>query len=305
MPTFEPFLRENMDTMMYGAFFGTLIVFALLELRLARAEHGAARTRRWPVNGLLTALNILALGIIPISGLAAAEWARANGWGALNMVELPLAAVLVAGFLVRSLVSYAVHVAMHKVPFLWRIHRVHHTDTALDVSTTVRFHPLEFIVSVPIVIAAVTAAGVPPWVIMLYELFDAVMAVFSHANLRLPGGLERVLQWGLVTPDMHRIHHSSAQPETDSNYGATLSIWDRLFGTFRQKTGPELAAMELGLSEYRDKRVSSLFWLLALPFAGRKSGGAGRARRRPSAPGPVSVWRKICVTLIDKRGDRG
>ena len=288
MPTFEPFLRENMDALMYGAFFGTLIVLAVLELGLARSEHGVARIRRWPANGLLTALNILALGIIPVSGLAAAEWARANGWGALNMIELPLAAVLAAGFLVRSLVSYAIHVAMHKVPVLWRIHRVHHTDTALDVSTTVRFHPLEFVISVPIVIAAVTAAGVPPWVIMLYELFDAVMAVFSHANLRLPGGLERVVQWVLVTPAMHRVHHSSAQPETDSNYGATLSIWDRLFGTFRRKIEPDLAAMELGLSEYRGKEVSSLFWLLTLPFKGRPPG----TQRERNTSGTVSAGGK-------------
>jgi len=292
MPTFEPFLRENMDALMYGAFFGTLIVLAVLELGLARSERGVARGRRWPVNGLLTVLNILTLGIIPISGLAAAEWARANGWGALNMVELPLAAVLVAGFLVRSLVSYVIHVAMHKIPLLWRIHRVHHTDTAVDVSTTVRFHPLEFVISVPIVIAAVTAAGVPPWVIMLSELFDAVMAVFSHANLRLPGGLERVLPGVLVTPAMHRVHHSSAQPETDSNYGATLSIWDRLFGTFRRKSGPELTAMELGLSEYRGKKVSSFFWLLALPFASRTAGnehernpsGSVSASGKPASP---------------------
>ncbi|MGI9414101.1 MAG: sterol desaturase family protein, partial [Hyphomicrobiales bacterium] len=253
MPAFEPFLRENLDTMMYGAFFGTLVVFGLLELGLARTGHGVDRARRWPANALLTVVNILALGIIPISGLAAAEWAQANGRGALNMVELPMVAVLIAGFAVRSLVSYVIHVLMHKVPVLWRIHRVHHTDTGLDVTTTVRFHPLEFIVSVPIVVAMVAAAGVPPWVIMLYELFDAVMAVFSHANLRLPVGLERVLQWGLVTPDMHRIHHSSQQPETDSNYGATLSVWDRLFGTYRRKSGAELTAMELGLSEWRGR----------------------------------------------------
>jgi len=288
MPTFEPFLRENMDAMMYGAFFGTLFVLAILELGLARSEHGVARARRWPANGLLTVLNILALGIIPISGLAAAEWARANGWGVLNMIELPLAIVLVAGFLVRSLVSYVIHVAMHKVPVLWRIHRVHHTDTAVDVSTTVRFHPLEFVISVPIVIAVVAAAGVPPWVIMLYELFDAVMAVFSHANLRLPGGLERVLQWVLVTPAMHRVHHSTAQPETDSNFGATLSIWDRLFGTFRRKSGPDLAVMELGLSEYRSEKVSSFFWLLTLPFAGR----APDTTREQGASGAVSAGGK-------------
>ncbi|MGI9414913.1 MAG: sterol desaturase family protein, partial [Hyphomicrobiales bacterium] len=176
----------------------------------------------------------------------------------------------------------------HKVPVLWRIHRVHHTDTGLDVTTTVRFHPLEFIIFVPIVVAMVAAAGVPPWVIMLYELFDAVMAVFSHANLRLPGGIERVGQWGLVTPDMHRVHHSSRQPETDSNYGATLSVWDRLFGTYRRKSGAELTAMELGLSEWRGRRASSLLWLLALPFFNPKPEAPVQHDKGPT-PGPMSV----------------
>ena len=169
-------------------------------------------------------------------------------------------------YLARSLVSYAVHVAMHKVPWLWRLHRVHHTDTAMDISTAVRFHPLEFVVSVPAVLAATLVFGFPPLAVIIYSLVDAAMAVFSHANLRLPDRMERGVRLLLVTPAMHRIHHSALQPETDSNYGATLSCWDRLFGTHRAKPAGALASSQLGLAECRDRRSDSLPWLLSLPF---------------------------------------
>ncbi len=266
MPELEQFVRENMDPLMYGCFFGSLVVLGALELWITRSERAAPRGRRWPANWAMTALNIAVLGALPISGLAAAEIARTNGWGVFNQLDVSFAVMLVAGFALRSLVSYLIHVAMHKVPVLWRLHRVHHTDTSLDVSTTVRFHPLEFVISVPVVIGVVIGFGISPLVIILYELFDAVMAVFSHANIRLPRGLERVLQWALVTPDMHRVHHSSAQPETDSNYGATLSVWDRAFGTYVRKADGDLTRMELGLEECRDRRATSFFWLLASPF---------------------------------------
>lgn len=279
MTELEQFVRENMEPLMYGAFFGSLFVLAVLELWITRSERPAPRRRRWPANWAMTALNIVILGALPISGLAAAELARANGWGLFNQVEVSFAVMLVAGFALRSLTSYGVHVAMHKVPILWRLHRVHHTDTALDVSTTVRFHPLELVVSVPVVVGVVAAFGISPVVIILYELFDAVMAVFSHANIRLPRGLERVLQWALVTPDMHRVHHSSAQPETDSNYGATFSIWDRAFGTYVRKSDGDLTRMELGLEECRDGRSASFFWLLASPFL--------QLRQAPPAGRPV------------------
>jgi len=270
MPALESFVRENMDPLIYGCFFGSLLLLGLLELWITRSERAAPRRRRWPANGAITVLNIVLLGALPLSGLVVAELAQANGWGLFNQLEFSVAVVLIAGFLIRSFASYTIHVAMHKVPILWRLHRVHHTDTAMDVSTTVRFHPLEFIVSVPIIVGLIAMTGIPPLVIMLYELFDAVMAVFSHANIRLPRPIERILQWLLVTPDMHRVHHSSTQAETDSNYGATLSIWNRLFRTYQVKSDAGLTAMELGLSECRDKRTSSFWWLMALPFFGAK-----------------------------------
>jgi sterol desaturase/sphingolipid hydroxylase (fatty acid hydroxylase superfamily) len=143
---------------------------------------------------------------------------------------------------------------------------VHHSDDFFDVSTAVRFHPLEFAIQVPISLAAIVALGIPPVAIIVYELIDAAMAVWTHANVRLPGWLERTLNPILVTPAMHRIHHSADWRETDSNYGATLAIWDRLFGTYRTRSEEELAAMSLGLKECQDGRSRSLLWLLKAPF---------------------------------------
>ncbi len=260
-------LRLEFEPLQYAAFFAALAVLGLLETRLALSAMPAGRRRRWPANTGLTVLNILVLGALPLSALAVADWAEAEGWGLLRQpLFLPPAAAIAAGFVLRSLVSYAVHVAMHKIPLLWRVHRVHHTDTEMDVSTTVRFHPLEFVISVPPVLAAVAALGIPPLAVILYELFDALMAVFTHANVRLPGGVERALRLVLVTPAMHRIHHSTLQPETDSNYGATFSWWDRLFGTYRTTTEGVLARMPVGLTDWRDRRTDSLGWLLVLPF---------------------------------------
>jgi sterol desaturase/sphingolipid hydroxylase (fatty acid hydroxylase superfamily) len=152
------------------------------------------------------------------------------------------------------------------MPKLWRFHRVHHSDTHLDVATTVRFHPVEFLVNLPMMLAVIALFGIPPVALMIYEIMDAAMNVFTHANVRLPKWADRVVRVLFVTPDMHRVHHSSWHRETDSNYGATLSIWDHLFGTFRAKEPEALATMEIGLREVRDGRANSLWWLLALPF---------------------------------------
>lgn len=266
MPLFEALVRENMDLLQYAAFFGGLAVFGFLELVLARQAAGTARRRRWPSNFLLTLLNIVILGAIPVTGLVAANLSSAQGWGILNDPALPFALALLLGVAARSLISYGTHVAMHKVPLFWRVHSVHHSDTAMDISTTVRFHPLEFLVSVPVTLMAIAVLGIPPVVVIVYEVFDAGMAVFTHANVRFPRRFERWLQWIIVTPDMHRIHHSAWQPETDSNYGATLSLWDHLLGTYRAKTDDALNDMRIGLEDCRDERTFSLLWLLVHPF---------------------------------------
>jgi sterol desaturase/sphingolipid hydroxylase (fatty acid hydroxylase superfamily) len=266
MDTLDRVLRAEIEPLQYLAFFGALMVFAIAETALKRSERPPMRGRRWLVNYGLTVLNILVLGVLPVSGVVAADFARANGIGLLNAVPVAAIVAVFAGVIVRSFLSWAVHLGMHKIPVLWRVHRVHHTDTFLDVSTTVRFHPFEFLINTPVLVGAVMAVGIPPVALMLYELFDAAMAVFTHANIRLPRVVERLLRPVLVTPDMHRVHHSSDHRETDSNYGATLSVWDHLFGTYRTKPEDELARMELGLTETQDDRTQSALWLLRLPF---------------------------------------
>jgi sterol desaturase/sphingolipid hydroxylase (fatty acid hydroxylase superfamily) len=288
-PIFEAWLREQAEPLTYAAFFGALIILAALERVLAARPSEPGAARRLPANYGLTALNILVLGALPLSGLAVADFAQAQAWGMLNGPALPPLVAIALGFVARSLISYGVHVAMHKVPLLWRVHRVHHSDTALDVSTTVRFHPLEFVISTPPVLLAIFLLGIPPAAVILYEIFDAAMAVFTHANLRLPDRLERALRLALVTPAMHRIHHSTWQPETDSNYGATLSWWDRLFGTLRTRSAAELAAMELGLAEWRDARTRSLWWLLALPFHLTPDRIGATVRALVPSPSPLSL----------------
>ena len=191
--------------------------------------------------------------------------------------------MIVGTLLARGFISFFTHFLMHKVQFLWLIHRVHHLDTEMDVSTTVRFHPVEFIINLIIGAPIVLAFGMTPWVLLLYELLDAVVNLFTHANIRLPSGIERVIHYVIVTPDLHRIHHSSWQPETDTNFGAVFPIWDILFGTFQTQTRTPQETMELGLEEVRDERTNRLLWLLRSPllgdfrrqeFHGRKTAGS-------------------------------
>jgi sterol desaturase/sphingolipid hydroxylase (fatty acid hydroxylase superfamily) len=154
---------------------------------------------------------------------------------------------------------------MHKVPLLWRLHRVHHLDTHLDISTSLRSHPAEYVVNLVIIVPAAIVFGMTPWVLIIYELADTMVSVFSHANLRMPQGLDRWLRWVLVTPNMHSLHHSSYQPETDSNYGSVFTFWDRLFRTYRHAPARSYDELQIGLTEIRDQRAWDLWWQLKSP----------------------------------------
>ena len=269
--TVEAFVRSSFELLQYAAFFGVFAIFALLEGVAPRDPSPAMRVRRWPANVVLTAMNIVVLSTLPVGIVAAADWAQGARLGLLHMIEVSPWAAFAIGFLGRAFLSWGTHYLNHKVPFLWAIHRVHHADTRLDVSTTVRFHPLEFVFTTPLTLAGVVLLGAPPVAILIYEVMDAGVTVFSHANVRLPWWVDRPLRLFIVTPDVHRVHHSSHQPETDSNYGAVLTIWDRVLGTYRRKSAEDLAAQETGLSETQDSRSRNLFWLLILPFIALKS----------------------------------
>jgi sterol desaturase/sphingolipid hydroxylase (fatty acid hydroxylase superfamily) len=276
----EAFLRSSFDPLQYAAFFGVFFAFAVFEALWPRDPAPQVRLWRWPPNVILTALNIVVMGAMPVGLIAAADFARANQLGALNVFSMPEEAAFAIGFLGRAFLSWGTHLLNHKVPFLWAIHRVHHADARLDVSSTVRFHPLEFVFTTPLTLLGVVAIGVPALPLLIYELLDASVTVFSHANVRLPWWVDRPLSLFIVTPDLHRVHHSSYQPETDSNYGAVMTIWDRVFGTYRRKSVADLAAQETGLSEVQDSRSRSIVWLLILPFIELKSRALKFAKAR-------------------------
>lgn len=279
----EHLFRLKFDMLQYIAFFGMFFTFTILETKLPRDPSPHSRLWRWPTNIALTAANIVITGAIPVSALAAADFAKSQQIGILNVMgpEITPLAAFAAGFLGRAFLSWGTHLLNHKIPFLWAIHRVHHVDTRLDVSTTVRFHPLEFVFTTPITLAGIVLLGAPPVSILIYEVLDAGITVFSHANVRLPWWLDRPLSLLIVTPDVHRVHHSSLQPETDSNYGAVLTIWDRLLGTYRRKQVDALATQETGLSEVQDPRSRNPLWLLILPFIELKSTQATSREDRP------------------------
>lgn len=262
MPAFPQWIQAEGERLQYLTFFALFVALAVAEWLAPRRTGPMARSRRWPANLGLTALNVVALGLLPVSFVGAALWADSRHLGLLRFLALPTAALVPATLLARGFISFATHWMMHKVPLFWRLHRVHHLDTDLDVSTTVRFHPLEFLAGVLPGVPLVVLLGLTPWVLVLYEILDVAVNLFSHANVRVPARLGRALRYVIVTPDLHRIHHSSWQPETDSNFSAVFPIWDLMFGTLRTEPRDRHETMRLGLDEVREPRAHRVGWLL-------------------------------------------
>ena len=269
---FPTWLLANGENTQFAVFFLLLPALMLAE-RLWPRRSGIDRRRRWRTNFGLTAINVVTLGLQPLSLIGAARWAEVQGWGLLNQVALPVALLLPVVLLARGFISFATHWLMHRVPVFWRLHRVHHLDTELDVSSTVRFHPLEFVATLLPSVALVALLGLTPWILVLYELLDVGVTLFTHANLRLSPRLDAALRWLIVTPDLHRVHHSIDQPETDSNFGAVFPHWDYLFGTYRAAPRAPHETMPLGLAEERGARTAALGWLMAAPFGRKKDQG--------------------------------
>lgn len=264
----ETFLLESGESLQVWMFFGLLAGFAALERAFPRRPEPAAPWRRRSANLTLTVLAIATLPLVPMSFVAAAFWAQAEHIGLLNMAGdfMPgwLAAPLT--LFLRGFVSFATHWLNHKVPLLWRLHRVHHLDMALDVTSTVRFHPLEMPVTALLGLPLIVAFGLSPWALVLYELLDVAVTLFSHANLRVPSIIDRYLRYLIVTPNLHAVHHSARQPETDSNFSAVFPVWDLIFGTFRTRTREPIEHMALGLSSHRGPEVYRIGWLLLSPL---------------------------------------
>lgn len=261
----ETWLLANGDKLQLGLFLGLGFMLAMWENRFALLRCAAARAVRWPVNLTLTLFNVLLLSLLPLSLLGGSVWAHERGFGLLPALGLDGPLAFLAALLLRGLVSWFTHVAMHRVPWFWRVHRVHHLDTQLDVSTTVRFHPLEFVIGLALGLPAVVAFRLSPAALATYEVLDVAVTLFSHAAVRMPEWLDRPLCWVIVTPSLHRVHHSSHLPETNSNYSAVFPVWDVLLGTRRTLAPEVLEARRLGLEEVRDDRTVNLRWLLLSP----------------------------------------
>ena len=268
METIIAWLINESEDFQFVLYFGLLFIIIVTEqfIRYRKVKKG----KRWKANFTLTLIAIISMMAIPFTFISAAEISEQNTLGLFNLVELNWMMLGILTLMFRGFISFFTHFLAHKIPLFWRFHRVHHLDTEMDVSTTVRFHPFEFIINSIVGLPIVFLFGFPVWGLMLYELFDIVVTLVSHSNTALPKRLEKVFRYFVVTPDLHRIHHSSYQPETDSNYSAVFPIWDIIFGTFRTKTRVPQPDMELGLEEVRDERVTKTPWLLASPFKSLK-----------------------------------
>lgn len=232
-----------------------------------REGLSARRGRRWRANFGLIALDSILLRLaFPLAAVGAAAFAGERGWGLFNVVAAPAWLAVLASVIVLDLAIYAQHVAFHKIPPLWRLHRVHHSDVDIDVTTGLRFHPLEIVISMALKAGLVVALGAPVLAVIVFEVVLNATAMFNHANVYLPRRLDRVLRRLIVTPDMHRVHHSIHRDETDSNYGFNLSLWDHLFATYRAQPRDGHRRMRIGLDVFRERGERALHRLLIQPF---------------------------------------
>ncbi|MCZ7566114.1 MAG: sterol desaturase family protein [Burkholderiales bacterium] len=269
----EPLVR-------FGAFLGVFAAVALWEAAAPRRDRAFARRARWPHNlGLLLVDAAVLRVVAPGVAIAVALAAEAQGFGLLNAVTLPPWAAIALAVALLDLAVYFQHVVFHAVPALWRLHRVHHADLDFDVTTGTRFHPVEILVSMAIKSAAVAAIGAPALAVLLFEVTLNATAMFNHANARLPLAADRWLRWLVVTPDMHRVHHSVRRDETNSNFGFNLPWWDRLFGTYRAQPAAGHAAMTIGLEAFRAPSDLRLDQLLVQPLRDDSPGGYAIDRR--------------------------
>ena len=262
------FILAHELTIRLGAFFGIFASMALWEILLPRRRLLFSKLQRWLNNLSLVVLNTLLLRLLfPAAAVGMASYAEIHGWGLFNAVPLPGWLAVVLSVVLLDLVIYLQHVMVHAVPALWRLHRVHHADPDYDVTTGARFHPIEIILSMLIKFATIAALGPPVVAVIIFEVLLNGMAMFNHANIRLPGWLDRRLRWLLVTPDMHRVHHSVEVDESNSNFGFNLSIWDRLMGTYRDQPRLGHQGMTIGLTSIKEpRRTIRLSGMLLIPF---------------------------------------
>lgn len=271
--TFNELALAHEPAIRLAAFFGIFALMAAWEAASPRRARLHTRLQRWTANLGLVVLNSILLRLIfPLAAVGFASFAAERGWGLLNAFMLPDWVTLVLAVVALDFAIWVQHVMFHAVPALWRLHRVHHADPDFDVTTGARFHPVEIVLSMLIKFSVIAVLGAPAAAVLVFEVLLNATAMFNHANLKLPAGIDAGLRRLLVTPDMHRVHHSTEVIEANSNFGFNLSIWDRLFGTYRPAACLPQESMEIGVAGLTgDPRCVSLTGMLALPFldAGR------------------------------------
>ena len=279
-----------MDTMIrehawFFVFWGMIVALGTLEALFPQFEVPADRKRRWPTNFGIGVLNGLLISSLPAFIVLSAQWAENNGFGLLNWLSAPWWIAVPVTLLLRSLATYVFHVISHKAPLLWRLHRVHHCDVHLDVSSALRAHPIELIVLLMLTVPVVTIFGLPAVTLAAYESVEVIANMLTHSNIRFPKAFERYAGWLLITPSVHRLHHSALQVETDSNYGNVFSFWDRLFGTYRSEPA-QGEAFRFGLDEVSGDNAASFGAQMRLPFfpGGSTTASTAKIQQPRSAP---------------------
>lgn len=249
-------------------FLSILTIMATIEWLSPRRAWITSRAQHWLNNlGLLVFNSVLLRLIFPLAAIGAAKIALENNWGLLHMIELPVIIEIIIGFVVLDLVVYFQHVVFHKIPILWRLHRVHHADRDFDVTTGARFHPIEIIASMLVKFATIFILGSPLIAVLIFEIVLNGAALFNHSNIKFNKKLDSILRLLIVTPDMHRVHHSILAKEYNSNFGFNLPWWDRLFDTYRAQPEAGHENMIIGLKEYQDIKISNrLDGMLMIPF---------------------------------------
>ncbi len=263
------FISGNETAIRLSFFFGVFAVMAVWELIAPRRALTQSKVRRWYSNlGIVAVNTVLARIVFPLAPVAVAIVAAERGWGVFNVIDVSPGLAIVAAVVILDFAIYLQHVMVHAVPMLWRLHRMHHADLDFDVTTGARFHPIEIVLSVAIKMAVIVLIGAPAAAVLIFEVVLNATAMFNHSNVRLPLGLDRVLRLLVVTPDMHREHHSVIPHETNSNFGFNLPWWDRLFGTYRDQPEKGHDAMTIGIDLFRDPGELHLHRMLAQPFVG-------------------------------------
>ena len=252
-----------------AAFCGVFTLMAIWEFVEPRRTQTTRRGWRWPNNLGIVAFDALLIRILfPTTAVGLALIAAVHGLGLFNVVPVPAWIGVVASVILLDLAIYFQHVLFHAVPALWRLHRMHNADLEVDVSTGLRFHPIEILLSMVIKLAVVIALGAPAIAVLIFEVLLNATSMFNHSNVHIPERLDGVVRWFVVTPDMHRVHHSIVARETNSNFGFNLPWWDRLFGTYRAQPAAGHEAMKIGIEQFRDPRELRLDRMLLQPFRG-------------------------------------